>query len=153
MEITQRTACLEDVELLLSWRNDETTRRFSGQSQTISFEEHLRWFTARLERIDIEPFFLFSANQKPIGTSRLDILVGSEKKFEISILVDPKQSGIVLGTQILEMTCAAAVSSNHDFSILAKVHKENLISQKLFTRAGFTSKLTENEFLRFEKVF
>ena len=84
--------------------------------------------------------------------SRLDILVGSEKKFEISILVDPKQSGIGLGTQILEMTCDAVVNSNHDFSILAKVHKENLISQKLFTRAGFKSILTEDEFLRFEKV-
>jgi len=152
MEITQRTACLEDAELLRSWRNDATTRRFSGQSRSIPFDEHLRWFTARLERIHIEPFFLFSANQKPVGMSRLDILVGSEKKFEISILVDPKQIGIGLGSQILEMTCGTLLSSHHDFSILAKVHKDNLISQKLFTRAGFKSISDEDEFLRFEKV-
>ena len=152
MGITQRTACLSDAELLLSWRNQATTRQFSGHSQLISPDEHLRWFTARLKRTYMEPYFLFTLNQKPVGTSRLDIVTGSDNEYEISILVDPEQNGQGLGTQILEMTCASIINSHPKSSILAKVHKDNLISQKLFMRAGFKLMPLEGKSFHFKKI-
>ena len=85
MEITQRPATLGDAAILLTWRNNPSTREFSHHSGLILSDEHLEWLTARLERIQFEPFFLFAADHQAIGMSRLDILSGSVDKYEISI--------------------------------------------------------------------
>ena len=151
MEITQRTATLSDAAILLAWRNNPSTREFSHHSELILSDEHLEWLTARLERIQFEPFFLFAADDKPIGMSRLDILSGSVNKYEISILVDPNQHGKGVGARILDMTCGTFFSLYPDKTIVARVHRHNLVSQKLFTSAGFQLVPSVGDFLHFEK--
>ena len=151
MEITQRTATLSDAAILLAWRNNPSTREFSHHSELILSDEHLEWLTARLERIQFEPFFLFAADDKPIGMSRLDILSGSVNKYEISILVDPNQHSKGIGTRILHMTCEAFFSLHHNYSIVASVHQNNFVSQKLFTGASFELLPSVGDFLHFEK--
>ena len=151
MEITQRTATLSDAAILLAWRNNPSTREFSHHSELILSDEHLEWLTARLERIQFEPFFLFAADDKPIGMSRLDILSGSVNKYEISILVDPNQRGKEIGTRILHMTCEAFFGLHPDHTIVASVHRDNFVSQKLFTGADFELLLSVGDFLHFEK--
>ena len=151
MEITQRTATLSDAAVLLIWRNNPSTRAFSLHSELILSDEHLEWLTARLERVQFEPFFLFAADYKAIGMSRLDILSGSVNKYEISILVDPNQHGMGIGTRILNMTCEAFFSLHPDDTIVASVHQNNSISQNLFTGAGFELVQSVGDFIRFEK--
>ena len=151
MEITQRTATLGDAAILLTWRNNPSTRVFSHHSELILSDEHLEWLTARLERIQIEPFFLFAADYKAIGMSRLDILSGSVDKYEISILVDPNQHGQGIGTRILGMTCEAFFGLHPDYTIIASVHPDNFVSQKLFVGAGFELLPSTGDFLHFEK--
>ena len=151
MEITQRTATLGDAAVLLAWRNNPSAREFSLHSEVILGDEHLEWFTARLERVQFEPFFLFSVDSKAIGMSRLDVLSRSVSKFEISILVDPNQTGNGVGMKILNMTCETFFSLHPDYSIVANVHHYNIVSQKLFSRAGFELLSSEGNFLHFEK--
>jgi RimJ/RimL family protein N-acetyltransferase len=151
MEITQRTATLSDAAILLTWRNNPSTREFSLHSEIILGDEHLEWITARLARVPFEPFFLFAADNKAIGMSRLDAVSGSVNKFEISILVDPNQHGKGIGTRILNMTCDDFFSLYPDYTIVARVHQYNYISQKLFTSAGFELLPSMGDFLYFEK--
>jgi UDP-2,4-diacetamido-2,4,6-trideoxy-beta-L-altropyranose hydrolase len=151
MEITQRTANLGDADVLLAWRNNLSVREFSLHSGLIQNDEHLDWLTARLERVHYEPFFLFIAAHEVIGMSRLDLKFESANKYEISILVDPNQHGKGFGTKILNMTCGTFFRVNPDKTILAKVHQDNIISQKLFTNAGFRLTHSLDKYLHFEK--
>ena len=152
MEITQRTATLGDAAVLLTWRNNPSAREFSLQSELIPTDEHLKWLSGRLERVPLEPFFLFATNHKMIGMSRLDVVSGPTDKYEISILVDPDQHGRGVGTRILNMTCESFFSLHPDITIVAKVHEHNFVSQKLFTSAGFELRAQIGHFLHFEKT-
>jgi len=152
MEITQRTATLGDADVLLTWRNNSSVREFSLHSELIPIDEHLKWLSNRLERVQIEPFFLFAAENRMIGMSRLDFVSGKTDKYEISILVDPDQHGNGLGTRILNLTCESFFTLHPDKTIIARVHERNLGSQKLFTNAGFKLQTLVDNFLHFEKT-
>ena len=151
MEITHRTATLDDAGILLTWRNDPSVREFSLNSELIPIDEHLKWLSDRLERTQIEPFFLFVADHRVIGMSRLDVVSEEADKYKISVLVDPNQHGKGIGTRILHITCETFFSLHSDYTIVAKVHKLNLVSQKLFTNAGFELLSSIGNFFDFEK--
>jgi RimJ/RimL family protein N-acetyltransferase len=151
MEITHRTATLDDAAILLNWRNNSSVREFSMNSKTIPMDEHLKWLTERIERAQLEPFLLFTRGNNLIGMSRLDVVPGSNFKNEISILVDSSQHGKRVGTRILEITCNFFFDLYPDKTIVAKVHRSNFVSQKLFARGGFRFIPPEGEFFHFEK--
>lgn len=153
MEIRQRTATLDDADLLLNWRNDPSVREFSLHSNIIQIDEHLQWLSARLKRIDLEPFYLFMAEGEVVGMSRLDIVSGLTEVYEISVLIDPYKQGKGLGGRILDMTCKSFFCLYPDKSINALVHKRNYVSQRLFLSAGFHLKTPTGDFLNYEKVF
>ena len=88
-----------------------------------------------------------------VGMSRLDTIPGYADKYEVSILIDPNNRGSGIGRQVLNMTCESFFSMYSDKTIIAKVHKENFISQKLFTGAGFKLIVTTGDFLSFEKSY
>ena len=151
MKITQRTATLEDASLILAWRNDLSAREFSLHSELILNDEHLRWFSARLARVKLEPFWLFAVENDFVGLSRLDIATEFTDKYEISILVDSKQQGKGIGTKILDMTCESFFGLHPNKSVIAKIHSQNTVSQKLFMRAGFRKLTSSGNFLIFDK--
>ena len=152
MKITQRTANLDDAAVLLAWHNNPSVREFSRHPGPVQNDEHLDWLTARLERVQYEPFFLFTAAHEVIGVSRLDLMFESAGKYEISILVDPNQHGKGFGTKILNMTCGTFFKLIPDKTIVANVHQDNIFSQKLFIRAGFQLIRSVGNFLQFEKT-
>lgn len=151
MEITQRTATLNDSATLLFWRNSLEAREVSVNTESISREDHSKWFSSRLTKVHFEPFLIFIAEQTPIGMTRLDLVSESSEKFEISIFVDPKYQGRGVGEKILKMTCDTFFSINPEKTIVAKVHKLNFVSQKLFKKGGFEFSSQEEDFLRYEK--
>jgi RimJ/RimL family protein N-acetyltransferase len=151
MEITQRNAKLDDADLLLRWRNIPSTRKFSSHSRLIGIDEHLGWLTARLGRIQLEPFFVFEIDGEAIGMSRLDEMIGSANKFEVSISVDPDHQGKGVGKKVLNLVCKTFFDSHPDYAIFASVHKHNIVSQKLFAGAGFDLQPSTGDFLYFEK--
>lgn len=152
MEITQRMATLSDADLLLTWRNNLRVREFSTRLDLIPIEEHLKWLTNRLQRVPLEPFLLFEASNKEIGMSRLDRILESTERYEISILVDPLQHSKGLGTRILKMTCEYFFSLYPDSTIIAKVHNRNIASLKLFSNAGFQLRTRNGDFHHLEKT-
>ncbi len=151
MEITHRTAILADADVLFSWRNNPNVRAFSLNTEEISFEVHLKWFSERLERVDLEPFLVFVSNQGLLGMSRLDSISHSIDEFEISILIDPGRQKLGFGAMILASTCEIFFNQYPQKTILAKVHSQNLASQRLFQRANFVLKNTQNDFLTYAR--
>jgi RimJ/RimL family protein N-acetyltransferase len=151
MDIAKRNASLNDAAVLLEWRNSLNARKFSEHSELIQIEDHLVWLSERLERITFEPFYIFELGHQLIGMSRLDFEFHSPNEFLVSILVDPVQSGKGFGKQILNMTCDIVFKSHPGTTIIAKVHQDNTISQKLFVNCGFKLQKQVGNFLRFEK--
>lgn len=151
MKIAQRTATLNDAEILLTWRNHPSTRRFSRQPEKIRSEEHIVWLKTRLEKSELEPFYLFTEDSRAIGMSRLDALSNSLQRFEISILVDPDQHGKGIGTRILNLTCESFFLLHPESLIVAHISRHNMISQKLFFSAGFRKQTSIGDFIQFEK--
>jgi RimJ/RimL family protein N-acetyltransferase len=152
MGITKRNARLSDAALLLEWRNSPSAREYSQISEPIRFEEHLVWLSERLARIRVEPFYLFELGHKSVGMSRLDFEIEAANKFVISILVDPEQHGKGIGTTILNLTCQNFFKLHPNSTIIAKVHRDNSVSKKLFANASFELKDSEGNFLLLEKT-
>ena len=150
MGITMRNARLSDAAPLLEWRNSSNARAFSQNSNLIGVEEHFAWLSDRLGRIEAEPFYIFELGHEVVGMCRLDFESSSDNKMVISISVDPKQQRNRLGTRILEMTCKNILDKHPSYTIVAKVHRDNLASQKLFANAGFVGQYHLDDFLRFE---
>lgn len=152
MGISKRNASLSDAAVLLEWRNSPISRKFSQNSELIKIEDHLEWFLDRLERIRLEPFFIFELDHKLVGMSRLDFEFQSEDEFVISILVDPNQLSKGIGTKILDITCETIFNLHPNNAVIAKIHESNLISQKLFANAGFELQNPVGDFLNFKKT-
>ena len=152
MEITQRIANLGDAAVLLTWRNSASARAFSQNSEPIRIDRHLSWFSNRLMRLELEPFFMFCLENKEVGMSRLDVVGGSTDTYEVSILVDPDQQGKGIGSKILDITVESFFDRFPNKIILAKVHVDNFVSQSLFKNAGFDSQGQVNNFFHFEKL-
>lgn len=153
MSISKRNASLGDAAVLLEWRNSPISRKFSQNSELVKIEDHLEWFLDRLGRIRLEPFFMFEQDHKLVGMSRLDFEFQSEDEFVISILVDPNQLSKGIGTKILNITCETLFNLHPNHTIVAKIHKGNLISQKLFANAGFELQNPIGDFVNFKKTF
>jgi len=151
MEITQRTATMEDADILLTWRNHPNTRKFSRNPEKILVRQHIRWLADRLGKTQLQPFYLFIEDGRAIAMSRLDAVPESIQKYQISILVDPDRHGEGLGTKILSLTCESFFHMYPENTIVAYINRNNHVSQKLFIKAGFKLKSSLDEFQYFEK--
>jgi RimJ/RimL family protein N-acetyltransferase len=151
MSFTPRTAKLIDANILLDWRNNSTVREYSTNPQIISYEKHLVWLADRLQRVGMEPFFVFENNGEMVGTSRLDLVSQPARKYEISLLVDPLKHSQGFGTRILKLTCDAFFDLKLGEVLQARIHPENFISIKLFKASGFEKLKAKSDFLYFEK--
>jgi RimJ/RimL family protein N-acetyltransferase len=152
MEITQRTASFSDAAVLLKWRNSPDVRKYSIHSEEIQVEDHEMWFARRLKRHQMEPFFVFHVNDKPVGMTRLDLLPGSKVEYEISIMVDPEKNNMGIGTRILNTTCETFFTLQLGISLFAQIHEKNFTSQRLFEKAEFKHHEIKGEFLRYRRI-
>lgn len=148
-----------DREQLYAWQTDPSTRRYSRTPKPPVYEEHCRWFAAKLS----DPACLFHMIEHDgvaAGVVRLDPLAmprtpgapedspavfpgdsmeatfGAtfEAAFEVSILVDPAKKGRGIGKAALK-----ALRRLIPWATLhAWVHPENTASQRLFESAGYS---------------
>jgi len=151
MEISHRPASLSDSDSLFLWRNSLSSRKFSLDSEQISPESHANWFESRIARQSSEPFTFFEGIRGTVGMTRLDLISGAQDGFVLSIIVDPEYQGLGVGRKILDLTCELVAKEFAGHYILAEVHKDNYVSQKLFDSSGFNQLQSEGEFLKYFK--
>lgn len=136
-EISVRLARESDKERLLSWRNNPAVSKFARTKSIITNQDHIRWFEHRLNTINEEPIFIFNIDAVAIGMTRLDFICDEPKTFEVSILLDQLFQKTGHGKRILAYTCETAINDYLASVIQASIHKDNVISQKLFLNSGF----------------
>ncbi|PXY38120.1 acetyltransferase [Prauserella flavalba] len=135
--MTVREAGVGDAELLLSWRNDPETRRWSRTTDVVALADHVRWLENVLASADR---LLFVAEKDgPVGTVRFDLVSDApEGTWEVSITVAPESRGKGLAGAILAAGERELRRREPARCVLASVHEDNAASVALFRKAGYT---------------
>lgn len=132
--IVLRPAIAEDAACLYDWRNAEETRRLSFDPSPLRKEAHERWLLETLARADRHLLIGETANL-PVGVLRFDL---SGDMAIVSVYLVPGQSGKGLGTALLKEGASWARNALPQVRKLhARIHPENIPSQKAFAKVGF----------------
>jgi len=135
--IRVRLAEASDSQVVLKWRNDRQSRLNSRNHDPISHDPHEVWFQGVLENPD-RHIYIGEANGVPIGQVRFDLMKSSESLFEVSISIDPEMRGRGLAVPFLLAAESTFLDSTRAQGLHAYVNVENLASQILFSRAGYS---------------
>ncbi len=139
---TVRPATSADTALLLEWRNDPLTRRWSRSADPVSMADHTAWLSRVLA--DADRHLLVAEHEgRPVGTVRFD---REGEAWEVSITVAPAARGRRLAVPML----LAAERRLGPAVIRANVHSANAASLALFRRAGYRV-VTDTEWQWLEK--
>ncbi len=135
--ITLRPASLDDGKLMLEWQNSPGTRQFSRNPQLIETKNHFSWLDKKLD--DYRCLFnMVLRNGVPVGVLRLELLDQEIEKnipvYEISIVTAPEFTGQGVGQAALSLGRRLIPEG----MLLGEVMKDNLPSNALFKRAGFS---------------
>ena len=126
-----RQASMNDAEIVLEWRNDETTRNNSFSKDVIDFETHKKWFRSKLEDESCFMYILEDASVKA-GQIRIDKVndVG-----EISYTIAPTKRGQGYGKKIISML--EDVIPTEIKVLMGLVEEQNVPSKKCFIANGY----------------
>ena len=124
----------EDCRLIWQWANDPEVRAASFSSDSIHFENHVKWFEAKLN--DPNCYFYIAVNRvhESIGQMRFDF---KGNQATISISLSRKFRGQGYGSKIIQLASQKIFEVSDVNVIHAYVKKENVVSLKAFQKARF----------------
>ncbi|MGL5574108.1 MAG: GNAT family N-acetyltransferase [Sarcina sp.] len=131
----------EDINFLLELRNDLEVRKNSFNEEILTLEKHLKWFKNR--DLEQNKYYLLTDGIYKIGSV---YLLKGEQGNEISYMIHKDFRGMGYGKLIINM-----IENEIDGELIAKVKKENYISNKIFEKLGY-SKLSEKNLNIYIKV-
>lgn len=137
--LTYRQAQPADVQLYFDWANDSDTRRQSFNSDPITLETHVAWFTRKLS--DPNAILLVFENEtgEAVGQVRFERTATADGADEIiiGVSVDATQRGRGLARQLIEQGCAVCQKLWGADAIHAYIKPDNQASVRAFEQAGF----------------
>jgi RimJ/RimL family protein N-acetyltransferase len=138
-----RPVTLSDRDLLLKWRNDFVTVRFSGTARAVTAQEHDRWFARRLAMAD-PCIWIGVWRRNEVGQVRLD---QTNDRFAVDVAVAPEWRGRGFGTALL---CALTTLAGAEgrVPLIACVHLDNNASLRSFASAGFREIERDDEWVQ-----
>ena len=125
----------EDCELLWEWANDPIVRSASFRSDSIPWEEHLKWFNNKLNSSNCYHFIAITKLNQPIGQIRFE--VDEQLKSVVSLSLASEQRGQGYSKLMLQMAIDKLfqyILVNH---IQALIKPDNFASIRLFESVGF----------------
>ncbi len=147
--IAIRKCRAEDSLDLLSWRNDQSSRLMSINSNLVKLDEHQKWFASKLADEDCT-LFIGQVGCSKIGMVRFD--VGEDKlTAEVSINLNPEYRGRKMAKPLLR-GCVEEFRLLCDCVIFATVRPENVASNKVFRSVGFVEVSSNNDTVRYQLV-
>jgi Acetyltransferases, including N-acetylases of ribosomal proteins len=136
-----------DIKFLFYIQNKENIRKYFKKKSKISITEHKKWFKIKFNDNKVIIYKICLGNLN-IGYFKLENI--NIATYDISILIDPDFQKRGFANKILNKI--KKIMS--DKKLIAEVHKENLISKKLFINNGFRVEKSKNnfDFLSFENA-
>lgn len=130
----------KEIELVLSWRNDERIKKWMHTREDISLASHLK-FIESLKTDTSKDYFLVKKEDEYLGVIDLN------RDF-LGIYANPDKKRV--GDVLLERIIAFAFTIKKLPVLKAEVYKENLSAIKLYQRFGFEVKKEDENTLNME---
>jgi len=146
-EIAIRVARLDDAERLWSWRNDPDTRRASHNVDTITLDQHSRWFASCLSR-NKSIVLIGELHDEAIGTVRFD--KRRDSYLEVIINIAPQARSKKLGAACLRKACNFVLKKKAA-GFHAEIRQENTASIRIFQQCAFREFGSKGGFLLFRR--
>jgi RimJ/RimL family protein N-acetyltransferase len=140
--LTLRWASEADCKLLWEWANNPSVRSASFSTGPIPWEVHVEWFASKLRNPDSLIFVASDEQGHPIGQVRFDV-VGLDEA-EVGVSLDESFRGKGYGTALIATGIRALLEARPVRIIHAYVKPDNQASQRVFEKAGFQLRGTEN---------
>lgn len=140
MNFNFRPIVFEDWQILLKWRNDPVVRMNSHNSELIEEEMH-KTYVERLLKTKDRKQYIFSVNDKEVGTIREDELGHAN---ELSYIISPDEYGKKLGELMIRLFLHDKEGRFH-----CEIKKDNIASVKAVERSGFTVSDAKGEILHY----
>jgi len=127
-------AGITDINDIFEWRNHPDIRKNFFNQELLSWDEHEKWFIAKLKDPDAAVYMAYYKKEK-IGTIRFE---ANESAIKTSVMLNPLFLGKGLGSQVIKMGVKRFImEKNPDMQIIAEIKKDNVASTKAFEKAGF----------------
>lgn len=139
----------DDALDILEWRNHPDIYRFTASGSPINLESHRRWVSTRLHNLAEEPIYILE-NCSKLGMFRVDNKSNSLNAREISILVSPNNLGSGIGSHMMNLYFSEYVSDSK-YKYFARIHQDNIKSQRFFEKHNFFKFNKTNQFLLFQR--
>ena len=136
-ELLLRRADLQDSGFVWRWRNDPETRRYSLNSELITWHQHRSWYAEQLQDPDAAIYILENPLAGPIAQARYtrrDVATA-----EVHVTVSPEARGKGAGTRILRESVTDAMRSLTVVQVVATITLENERSLRAFKSSGYVS--------------
>jgi len=144
-----RIATIDDIDTTFKWANYRMVRRFSINTNSISWKEHKGWFEKKINNPACR-YYIFSVNGVPAGSIRFDI--DPHNNAQISYLIDPQYHGKKLGVVLLKTGIDHLIIDCPNVkAVCGYVMKENIASIKTFEKLFFDNVNSDNSLLKFTK--
>jgi len=132
--INLRKVEITDINDMFEWRNHPDIRKNFFNQELLSWDEHEKWFIAKLKDPDAAVYMAYYKKEK-IGTIRFE---ANESAIKTSVMLNPLFLGKGLGSQVIKMGVKRFImEKNPDMQIIAEIKKDNVASTKAFEKAGF----------------
>jgi spore coat polysaccharide biosynthesis protein SpsF (cytidylyltransferase family)/RimJ/RimL family protein N-acetyltransferase len=122
--------------VLLEWRNDETTRRFSFSEDVVQWDDHVQWLERTLADATSR-LWIAEVDGAPVGQIRAQRGAGGIAELHLAVAPDARGRGLAAA-----MIGAAALAAGRELGVrrlLGRVKADNARSQRAFARAGFAA--------------
>ena len=139
----------QDAQEILEWRNHPEIFMFTSSGKPISPENHNKWMETRLTKLSISPIYILE-NNLTLGMFRVDSIYSNSTAREISILVNPNSLGVGIGSHMMDLYFNDYVSDSRD-KYFARIHKDNIKSQRFFEKHKFFKLNKVDQFLLFQR--
>ncbi|MFJ1258966.1 GNAT family N-acetyltransferase [Cupriavidus sp. CuC1] len=138
-----RPVTLDDVDVLLAWRNDSTTRHASHSMDEVARDGHVRWLDSSIENPN-RTLMIAEVGDVPVGAVRADR--HESGVHELSWTVAPEARGSGLGKAMV-----AHFSSQFSGPIRAEVKAGNVASSRIAEGAGMAFVREDDGILHYER--
>ena len=134
--LSLRLANERDVDNTYEWATNDDVRKYSFSKNVIQFDEHIKWFKKMLNDTNCVYFLMENVNDEIVGSIRFNI---SGNRALLSFLIDPKYFGKGYGNELLTLGINRLRECKPDVEhVIGEVMHENIASNKLFNKQGFT---------------
>lgn len=133
----------KDAELLFNWANEKNVRENSINQEPIIWENHLRWFSKKLNNSETK-FLILTSENNLLGQIRIDLI---DRYWNIDYSIDNQFRGKGLGKEIVRLL----INKFKSYKFRATVKKQNKASVNVFVNLGFKKiEIENNDFEYFE---